>query len=73
MMFVAVIILHVTYCTLCPCGLFIATYAHISFENLLLCLIGELMTASHRSLQHDYEVSCPELDTLVDIALTVSP
>lgn len=30
------------------------------------------MTASHRSLQHDYEVSCSELDTLVDIALKVS-
>lgn len=31
------------------------------------------MTASHRSLQHDYEVSCPELDFLVDVALTVRP
>jgi galactokinase len=30
------------------------------------------MTASHRSLQHDYEVSCKELDFLVDVALTVS-
>ena len=33
--------------------------------------VGKLMTASHRSLQHDYEVSCPELDFLVDSALTV--
>jgi len=33
--------------------------------------VGELMTESHRSLQHDYEVSCPELDFLVDVALTV--
>lgn len=33
---------------------------------------GELMTASHRSLQHDYEVSCSELDLLVNIALSVS-
>lgn len=31
--------------------------------------VGELMTASHRSLQKDYEVSCVELDTLVDLAL----
>jgi galactokinase len=28
--------------------------------------LGELMYASHRSLQHDYEVSCPELDFLVE-------
>lgn len=33
--------------------------------------LGKLMTASHRSLQHDYEVSCSELDFLVDSALTV--
>jgi galactokinase len=31
--------------------------------------MGALMVASHRSLQHDYEVSCPELDFLVDTAL----
>jgi galactokinase len=31
--------------------------------------VGELMTASHRSLQNDYEVSCAELDSLVDLAL----
>lgn len=29
---------------------------------------GELMAASHRSLRDDYEVSCPELDTMVDLA-----
>jgi galactokinase len=29
---------------------------------------GRLMTESHRSLRDDYEVSCPELDTLVDLA-----
>ena len=29
---------------------------------------GELMYASHRSLQHDYEVSSTELDLLVEIA-----
>ena len=27
---------------------------------------GELMYASHDGLQHNYEVSCPELDFLVD-------
>ena len=31
--------------------------------------MGELFTASHRSLQHDYEVSCEELDFLVGTAL----
>jgi hypothetical protein len=42
----------------------------------IICLFlspaaGALMTASHRSLQHDYEVSCEELDLLVKIALEV--
>jgi galactokinase len=31
--------------------------------------MGGLFEASHRSLQHDYEVSCDELDFLVDAAL----
>lgn len=31
--------------------------------------IGTLLVASHRSLQHDYEVSVPELDLLVDTAI----
>lgn len=31
--------------------------------------MGELMSASHRSLRNDYEVSCRELDLLVDGAL----
>lgn len=30
--------------------------------------MGQLMYESHRSLKEDYEVSCPELDTLVEIA-----
>ncbi|GGW77279.1 galactokinase [Salegentibacter mishustinae] len=30
--------------------------------------IGKLMYASHRGLQHQYEVSCPELDFLVDFS-----
>ena len=33
--------------------------------------MGRLFTASHRSLQHDYAVSCDELDFLVDSALTL--
>jgi len=32
---------------------------------------GRLMVESHRSLRDDYEVSCPELDTLVDLAMQV--
>jgi galactokinase len=32
-------------------------------------LMGRLLVESHRSLQHDYEVSCAELDFLVDTAL----
>ena len=34
-----------------------------------LCEMGRLLTASHRSLQYDYEVSCDELDFLVGTAL----
>ena len=30
--------------------------------------VGELMYASHASLRDDYEVSCPELDTVVEVA-----
>ena len=30
--------------------------------------VGQLMYASHTSLREDYEVSCPELDTVVEIA-----
>ncbi|HKA00912.1 MAG TPA: galactokinase [Candidatus Solibacter sp.] len=33
--------------------------------------MGRLMIASHRSLQYDYEVSCAELDYLVDTALLI--
>jgi galactokinase len=33
--------------------------------------LGRLMSASHRSLRDDYEVSCAELDFLVDVALSV--
>jgi galactokinase len=31
--------------------------------------LGELLTASHRSLADDFEVSIPELDTAVDAAI----
>ncbi len=36
-----------------------------------LAAMGKLLVESHRSLQHDYEVSCPELDFLVDAALGI--
>ncbi|HTS26031.1 MAG TPA: galactokinase [Bryobacteraceae bacterium] len=36
-----------------------------------LAQMGRLMVDSHRSLQHDYEVSCAELDFLVDRALEI--
>jgi len=34
-------------------------------------LFGSLMNSSHDSLRYDYEVSCPELDSLVEFARTV--
>ncbi|MCU1236627.1 MAG: galactokinase [Candidatus Solibacter sp.] len=37
-----------------------------------LALMGKLMVESHRSLQYDYEVSCAELDFLVDTALPMA-
>jgi len=36
-----------------------------------LAAMGRLMLESHRSLQHDYEVSCEELDFLVDCAMEI--
>jgi len=33
-----------------------------------LATLGELMAESHRSLRDDYEVSCPELDLMVNLA-----
>jgi len=33
--------------------------------------LGELLTTSHRGLQHDYEATCFETDTLVDLLLDV--
>jgi galactokinase len=37
-----------------------------ALENGDLAQVGELMYASHEGLQHQYEVSCPELDCLVE-------
>ncbi len=42
-----------------------------ALRNQNLSAFGELMTASHASLRDDFEVSCSELDLLVDIALDV--
>jgi galactokinase len=36
-----------------------------------LAAMGRLLVGSHRSLQHDYEVSCQELDFLVDAAIAM--
>ncbi|MEK6249737.1 MAG: galactokinase [Planctomycetales bacterium] len=35
--------------------------------------IGKLMLASHESLRDDYQVSCPELDIMVEIAMALGP
>jgi galactokinase len=40
-------------------------------ERRDLAAMGRLLVESHRSLQHDYEVSCPELDFLVETALEI--
>ena len=39
-----------------------------AMQDADLGLLGSLMNDSHRSLRDDYEVSCPELDALVEIA-----
>lgn len=36
-------------------------------------VVGQLMYASHASLRDDYEVSCTELDVVVDIGRTIGP
>ena len=41
----------------------------LALENTDLEQIGALMAGSHNSLRDDYEVSCFELDTMVDAAL----
>ena len=45
---------------------FVASSARGELETM-----GKLLVASHRSLQYDYEVSCAELDFLVDHALAI--
>jgi len=41
------------------------------FESHQLAEAGKLMFESHHSLRDDYQVSCKELDALVDIASSV--
>ena len=61
-------------------GLLLQRATHVVSENQRVCdavtaieqrqwdRLGALMAASHRSLRDDYEVSCPELDLLVELA-----
>jgi galactokinase len=45
--------------------------AYAALESGNVVLLGQLLFASHGSLRNDYEVSCRELDILVDIARDV--
>ncbi|WP_019986921.1 galactokinase [Rudanella lutea] len=47
----------------------LSAVGHLDAGNL--DAFGQLMYGSHEGLSHWYEVSCPELDILVDIARTV--
>lgn len=42
--------------------------AAAALESGDITAVGELMAESHRSLRDDYQVSCPELDLMVDLA-----
>ncbi|MEM7697788.1 MAG: galactokinase [Verrucomicrobiota bacterium] len=44
-----------------------------ALESREVAALGSLMRASHESLRYDYEVSCEELDALVDFAYQSSP
>jgi galactokinase len=44
--------------------------AEAALKSGKLDAFGQLMLASHRSLRDDFEVSCPELDALVELART---
>ena len=46
--------------------------AAVALKNKNLREFGRLMYESHRSLRDDYEVSCRELDTMVEIASTIT-
>ena len=39
--------------------------------NIEIELFGKLMNASHESLKNDYEVSCEEVDVLVELAQSI--
>jgi len=43
--------------------------AVVALKTGELRVFGELMSESHQSLRDDFEVSCPELDLLVELAL----
>ena len=45
--------------------------AYAALESGNVGQLGQLLTASHSSLRNDYEVSCRELDILVEIANSV--
>jgi len=45
--------------------------AAAALEEQDLQRLGKLMAASHQSLRDDYEVSCPELDLMVELANVV--
>lgn len=42
-----------------------------ALENKNFVVVGQLLNKSHASLRDDYNVSCPELDTAVDAAISV--
>ncbi len=46
-------------------------YATTALEKADLATLGRLMAESHLSLKNDYEVSCPELDLMVELASQV--
>ena len=45
--------------------------AAAALENGDLSLFGQLLGESHRSLRNDFQVSCPELDLMVELASSV--
>jgi galactokinase len=47
--------------------------AALAIQNSDWPTVGRLMYASHASLRDDYEVSCPELDAVVEMAEAMGP